>query len=144
MATENKPTKELTLILVDDDDVDAMGVERALKKLKILNPVARARNGIEGLEILRDTKRAERPFLVLLDINMPQMNGLEMLAEVRKDEMLADAIVFVLTTSKADEDRIEAYKLNVAGYIVKSQMSNGILSIIEMLDHYWRVIELPV
>lgn len=141
---EQKAYKEITLFIVEDDDVDAMGIERALAKLKILNPMIRAKNGVECLAMLRDGNSVKRPFLLLLDLNMPQMNGLEVLQEIRNDPELADTVVFVLTTSKADEDRMAAYNLNVAGYIVKSQVGDGFMRVMGMLDHYWRVVELPV
>ncbi len=144
MTTETRPYKEVTILLVDDDDVDVMGVERALKKLKIVNPIVRARNGIEGLALLRDPQAVKRPYIVLLDLNMPRMNGQEMLAELRNDPALSSAVVFVLTTSKADEDKVAAYQQHVAGYIIKSQVGDGFLRVMEMLDHYWRVVELPV
>lgn len=144
MNTETRPYKEVTILLVDDDDVDVLGVERALRKLKILNPVVRARDGIEGLALLRHPSAVRRPYLVLLDINMPRMNGLEMLTELRNDSRLSSAVVFVLTTSKADEDKVVAYEQHVAGYIVKNQVGDGFLRVMEMLDHYWRVVELPV
>ena len=144
MATEKRPYSEVTILLVDDDDVDAMGVERARKKRKIANPVVRARDGVEGLELLRHESAVQRPYIVLLDINMPRMNGLEMLAELRADSQLSRAVVFVLTTSKSDEDKVAAYQQHIAGYIVKNQVSDGFLRVMEMLDHYWRVVELPI
>jgi CheY-like chemotaxis protein len=142
--TERKPYKEVSILLVDDDDVDVMGVHRALKKLKIVNPIVRARDGIEGLALLRDPSAVPRPYIILLDLNMPRMNGLEMLAELRRDPMLTSSVVFVLTTSKADEDIVEAYQQHVAGYIIKSQVGEGFLRVVEMLDQYWRVVELPM
>ena len=144
MTTENRQYQEVTVVLIDDDDVDAMGIARALKKLKILNPLVRARDGLEGLELLRGSQAVKRPYIILLDINMPRMNGLEMLDELRNDEALANAVVFILTTSKADEDKTAAYRQHVAGYIVKSEVENGFLEMVSMLDHYWRVVELPV
>lgn len=143
MSTETRPYKEVTILLVDDDDVDVMGIERALKKLKIGNPLVRARDGLEALELLRDPQAVRRPYIVLLDLNMPRMSGLEMLAELRTDPRLHSAVVFVLTTSNDDEDKVKAYQQHVAGYIVKSQVGDGFLRVLEMLDHYWRVVELP-
>ena len=143
-ATEERPYKEVTILLVEDDDVDVMGVERALKKLKIVNPLVRARDGIEGLALLRDPQAVKRPYIILLDLNMPRMNGLEMLAELRKDPVLSSALVFILTTSKVDEDKVKAYKQHVSGYIIKSQVGDGFLRVMEMLDHFWRVVELPI
>lgn len=143
MATHDKSHPEVTILIVDDDDVDVMGVERALQKLKIANPVVRAHDGVEGLAILRDGMSVMRPYLVLLDINMPRMSGLEMLAKLRADEVLSNAVVFIFTTSKSDEDKFTAYSKHVAGYIVKNQMADGFMNTIAMLNHYWRVVELP-
>lgn len=140
----NHADKDVTLLLVDDDDVDVMGVKRALKKLQITNPVVRARDGIEGLAKLRECSASHKPYLVLLDLNLPRMNGLEVLAEIRKDPELASAVVFVLTTSKAEEDKAIAYKHNIAGYIIKSQVGDGVVRAMEMLHGYWRVVELIV
>lgn len=136
------PEKDVTLLLVDDDDVDVMGVERALKKLKISNPIVRARDGMEGLSKVRECTSARRPFLVLLDLNLPRLNGLEVLAEIRKDPALSSTVVFVLTTSKAEEDKAMAYQNNIAGYIIKSQVGDGVMRAMEMLHGYWRVVEL--
>ncbi|WP_197035016.1 response regulator [Herbaspirillum sp. RV1423] len=136
-------SEEVTILVVDDDDIDAMGIERALKSLRILNPMVRARDGIEGLALLRSHGAVRRPYIILLDINMPRMNGLEMLAVLREDPIISSAVVFVLTTSKIDEDRVAAYAKHVAGYIVKSEMCDGFMRVIEMLDRYWRIVELP-
>ena len=133
----------ITLLVVDDDDVDAMGIERALKKLNIRNPIVRARDGIEGLALLRQPNAVPQPYIILLDINMPRMNGLEMLAELRKDPKLSNAVVFILSTSKIYKDRMAAYDQHIAGYIVKNQVGDGFIRIIEMLDHYWQVVDLP-
>ncbi|MDY7540172.1 response regulator [Undibacterium sp. RTI2.1] len=144
MPDKAKRYKDVTIMLVDDDDVDVMGVERALKKLKIINPVVRARDGIEALELLRMPNAVRQPYLIMLDLNMPRMNGLEMLEVLRNDPSLSSAVVFVLTTSKTDEDKVAAYQKHVAGYIVKSQVGDGFLRVMEMIDHFWRVVELPV
>lgn len=143
MPTDRQQYREVTIVLIEDDDVDVMGIHRALKKLKILNPVVRARDGLEGLAVLRDPQAVQRPYIILLDINMPRMNGLEMLAELRKDPVLSSSVVFILTTSKADEDKMAAYQQHIAGYIVKNNVGNGFLQVMEMFDRYWRVVELP-
>ncbi|WP_321531060.1 response regulator [uncultured Desulfuromonas sp.] len=143
MTTDSSTYEEVTIFLVDDDDVDVMGVQRALRKLKILNPVVRAHDGLEALELLRNPSTVKRPYIILLDLNMPRMNGFEMLTELRQDKALASSVVFVLTTSKADEDKVEAYQHNVAGYIVKNKVGEDFMGLIEMLDRYWRVVELP-
>ena len=85
-----------------------------------------------------------RPSLILLDLNMPRMNGIETLEELRKDRSLSSSVVFVLTTSADDKDMVAAYSKNVAGYIIKKQVRDGFMQVMEMLDHYWRVVELPV
>jgi CheY-like chemotaxis protein len=135
--------KSVSLLLVEDDDVDAMGITRALTKMKLANPLFRARDGIEALEMLRN-KVVTRPYLILLDLNMPRMNGLELLAELRADLNLTDSIVFVLTTSEDDEDKTAAYKQHIAGYIVKSKLDTEFSPLIQLLDHYWHLVELPI
>ncbi len=144
MKAQDKKFKEVTIVLIDDDEVDVMGIHRALKKLKILNTVVRARDGLEGLALLREPTAVSRPYIVLLDINMPRMDGLEMLAELRKDPNLSDSVVFILTTSKTEEDKVKAYAHHVAGYIIKSDVGEGFMSVMEMLGNYWRVVELPL
>jgi len=134
--------KTVTILLVDDDDVDAEGVQRAFKKLKIANPLVRAKHGKECLDILTNNA-VKRPYIILLDLNMPVMSGLETLHAIREEPMLTDSIVFILTTSKDDEDKIAAYKAHVAGYIVKSDIEEGFEGLLKMLEHYWRVVELP-
>lgn len=143
MSDESKVYKEVSILLVDDDDVDAMGIQRALKQLKILNPIFRARHGQEALDMLRSEGAIPHPYVILLDINMPCMNGLEMLEILRADPVLSTAVVFMLTTSQDDQDRFAAYQQHVAGYIVKRQAGDGFLRVMEMLDRYWRVVELP-
>jgi CheY-like chemotaxis protein len=143
MGNDLMRSHEVTIMVVDDDDVDAIGITRALKKLKILNPVVRARDGLEGLAILRQPDVLHKPYIVLLDINMPRMNGLEMLSALRNDPSLSSTVVFMLTTSKIDEDKISAYKQHVAGYIVKTQVEDCFMRVTTMLDQYWRVVELP-
>ncbi|MFT4925422.1 MAG: CheY-like chemotaxis protein [Phenylobacterium sp.] len=142
----NIDTKPMEILVVEDDDIDAKGIERAMNKLKIANKLHRAKDGIEALAMLRDgsSNRLNKPYIILLDINMPRMNGLEFLAEVRADEALQDAVVFILTTSKAEEDRIAAFGLHVAGYMVKSKMEQGFLTALNLIEHYWRIVEMPV
>ncbi len=136
--------KEVNILLVEDDEVDVQGLTRAFKKLKVANPITVARDGIEALELLRSDRAKDlHPYLIILDLNMPRMNGIEFLTEIRSDPELKKSIVFVLTTSKADEDKTEAYRLNVAGYIVKADPARSFLDAVQMLDHYWRVVEFP-
>ena len=136
----------VNLLLVDDDDVDVQGLKRAFTKSKIANPITVARDGIEALEILRGQNgraKLAKPHLILLDLNMPRMNGLEFLEAVRADDDLKTAVVFMVTTSKAEEDKARAYGHNVAGYIVKQDPANTFMQAVSMLEHYWRVVEFP-
>jgi CheY-like chemotaxis protein len=138
--------KTVQLLHVEDDDLCLMGLNRAFKAAKIANPVSFAHDGIEALEMLRGTKgrpRLSRPFIILLDLNMPRMDGIEFLRELRIDEELKKSIVFVMTTSDADEDKVKAYNLGVAGYILKSNPANAFLEATALLDTYWRVVEFP-
>jgi CheY-like chemotaxis protein len=134
------------LLHVEDDDLCLMGMNRAFKAAKIVNPVSFAHDGIEALEMLRGTNgrpRLPRPLLILLDLNMPRMNGIEFLEELRKDGELKKSIVFVMTTSDADEDKVKAYNLGVAGYILKSNPANAFLEATALLDTFCRVVEFP-
>ncbi|QYJ79249.1 response regulator [Shewanella acanthi] len=134
---------QVTILLVDDDDVDYMAVKRAMQQLKLLNPVVRAKDGLEALSILSDPNAIKGPYLILLDLNMPRMNGFEFLERIRSDPVLSSCVVFMLTTSKADEDRMKAYSHHVAGYMVKTEMKDGFNNILNMLEGYWRIVELP-
>lgn len=134
------------ILLVEDDDVDARGVKRGLASQKIANRLTHARDGIEALEILRGEggrARLPRPYIVLLDINMPRMNGLEFLAEVRKDPELEMSIVFVLTTSDDDRDVVAAYGNHVAGYLIKSEAGQDFIKVVQMLEKFVLAIHFP-
>jgi CheY-like chemotaxis protein len=134
------------LLHVEDDDLCIMGLARAFKTAKIANPISFAHDGIDALDMLRGTNgrgRLPRPYLVLLDLNMPRMGGVEFLKELRKDEDLKKSIVFIMTTSNADEDKVEAYNLGVAAYILKTNPANAFLEATSLLDTYWRVVEFP-
>lgn len=135
----NKET--VTVLLVEDNDIDYEAIERAFARHRIANPVIRAVDGVEALEFLRDGKVA-RPYLILLDLNLPRMGGLEFLKTLRQSPDLHDAVVFVLTTSRADEDRANSYAQHIAGYIVKSEVGSGFLRLVELLGAYWKVVAL--
>lgn len=139
----NNNYKPASILLVEDDDIDAMSVTRAFARMKIANPIIRAKDGVEALEILHHGD-IEHPYLILLDLNMPRMGGLELLKKLRSDTSLETSVVFVLTTSKDDEDKLAAYKQHIAGYIIKENLDTGFDELVKMLDHYWRLVELPI
>ena len=133
----------LTILLVEDDEVDVMTVKRAFKKANIANPVHVASNGVEALQMLRDGSLPETRRLILLDLNMPRMNGIEFLRELRKDPELANLTVVVLTTSNEDRDRVDAYQLNVAGYLLKPVTFHDFAEVMATLNKYWTLMEMP-
>ena len=133
----------LNILLVEDDDVDVMNVRRAFKKNNIANPLFLAGNGIEALEQLRDGRVPRDRRIILLDLNMPKMNGIEFLRELRRDPALNLTPVIVLTTSNDERDRIEAYNLNVAGYILKPVTFTNFCEVMAALNKYWALVELP-
>ncbi len=133
-------SKVVTILLVEDDEVDVKALKWAFDKLKIANPLHIARDGVEALEKLGELSR---PYLVITDINMPRMNGIELLRQIRQSENYRDSIVFVLTTSNDEQDKIDAYDLNVAGYMLKSDMGTSFTRAISLIDNYWKVVEFP-
>lgn len=137
---------EVNILLVEDDDVDVMAVKRSFRELRIANPLFEARDGVEALEQLRGkpgTPPIPSPLIILLDLNMPRMNGIEFLAEIRKDPQLHSSVVFVMTTSSDENDRVRAYNYNVAGYVLKHSPGRSFIEAVSMLEHYWRIVELP-
>lgn len=133
-----------TILLVEDDEVDIMNIQRAFKKNQLDNPFHIARDGVEALEMLRGTHREKViPQIILLDINMPKMGGLEFLKNLRADDKLKAISVFVLTTSAQESDKIEAHNLNVAGYILKQLSYESFVEIIAVLNKFWSICELP-
>jgi CheY-like chemotaxis protein len=136
-------TKPLNILLVEDDEVDVMNVRRAFQANRIANPLFVAGNGVEGLEKLRGGEVPGERRLVLLDLNMPRMNGIEFLAELRRDPELAATPVVVLTTSNNDRDRVQAYDLNVAGYLLKPVTFSEFAELMAALNKYWTLVEMP-
>ena len=130
------------LLLVEDDRIDAMTVQRAVKDLKITNPVKHVSNGVEGIEYLRNHVN-QKPCIVLLDLNMPKMNGIEFLNLVKSDDDLKKIPVVVLTTSNADRDRSESFSLGIAGYMIKPVDYKRFVDVIREIEMYWSLSELP-
>jgi CheY-like chemotaxis protein len=133
----------LNILLVEDDMVDVMNVRRAFERNKIINPLHVAQNGVEALQALRSEKVPADRRLVLLDLNMPRMNGIEFLRHVRSDPDLNLIPVVVLTTSTDEKDKLEAYNLNVAGYLVKPVTFVDFVELMATLNKYWSLVEYP-
>ncbi len=136
--------EELVVLLVDDDDLDREMVVRALRRSGLGFDIIEAQNGLEALDYLRGANGKQRirdPYIILLDINMPRMGGFDFLEVLRQDDELSDAIVFMLTTSDHDEDIDKAYKLNIAGYVVKDQVGRDFVQLTEMLTFYKKIVK---
>lgn len=145
MTNRDRP---LNILLVEDDEVDVMNVKRAFRKNHIQHSIYTATNGLEALDMLRGKGGQTSPLpasrrLILLDINMPKMNGLEFLQILRTDPQLQMLPVVVLTTSDREQDRLQAYQLNVAGYLLKPITFAAFSQLITTFNHYWSVCELP-
>jgi CheY-like chemotaxis protein len=130
------------ILLVEDDEIDAMTVRRAMLENKVTNPLDVAEDGEKALEYLRASK-SKYPGLILLDLNMPRMGGIEFLRIVKSDETFKKIPVVVLTTSSEDRDRTDAYELCAAGYIVKPVNYLEFVEAVRTIDLYWTLCELP-
>jgi CheY-like chemotaxis protein len=135
--------KQLNILCVDDDQVDVMNVQRAFQKANIANPLFIAGDGLEALEMLRSEAMPKQNRLVLLDLNMPRMNGIEFLRELRADPILKGTSVVVLTTSNDTRDKVEAYNLNVAGYLTKPVTFANFVEVMATLNKYGMLVEMP-
>ncbi len=149
-ATRSFPmtiTQQLNILLVEDDEVDVMNVQRALKKNNATSALYRAANGIEALAMLRTNSQIAKEnnsrLLILLDLNMPKMGGIEFLKELRSDPTLCKLPVVILTTSMQDSDLAAAYQYNVAGYIIKPITFSSFVETIDVLNRYWSMSEMP-
>ena len=142
-----KRTREVKFLIVDDDKVSVMAMQRAMRKLKILNDTEVCVDGQEAFDFLKIASQQAKglpPYIVMLDLNMPRMGGLEFLDAVRADSALANVIVFVFTTSDTPDDVRSAYRRNIAGYIVKENPSETFATALDMLETYGRIVELPM
>jgi len=139
----NQPIKTL---LVEDDEVDVEAIIRAFERQKIDTIFTIVGNGLEALKLMRSEYKDESlawPYLILLDLNMPRMNGIEFLQAMRQDAQLCRSIVFVLTTSDRNEDKMAAYDAHVAGYFVKSPLGKDHIPVTKLLELYWQLVEFP-
>lgn len=135
--TNNKP-----VLLVEDDQVDAMTVKRAIRQIKMKHPLVHAENGEEALEYLKNQNN-EKPWIILLDLNMPRMNGLEFLQIAKKDDVLKSIPVVVLTTSKEQQDRIASFNFSVAGYMIKPVDYAQFVEMMRAIQMYWTLCQQP-
>jgi CheY-like chemotaxis protein len=137
MKVSNKP-----ILLVEDDHVDIMTIQRALKEIHVGNTVISRENGEAGLDYLRDPAQ-ERPCIILLDLNMPIMNGIEFLQQIKLDAALRRIPVVVLTTSEEQQDKVRSFDLGVAGYMAKPVDYRRFVEMIRSIDLYWTISEMP-
>ncbi|HEU4843679.1 MAG TPA: response regulator [Burkholderiaceae bacterium] len=137
MKINNKP-----ILLVEDDQVDVMTILRALKEIHVVNPVVSMENGEAALDYLRDPAK-ERPCIILLDLNMPIMNGIEFLQMIKHDAELKRIPVIVLTTSEEQQDKVHSFDLGVAGYMAKPVDYRRFVEMMRSIDLYWTISEMP-
>ena len=137
-----KSKKPVSVFIVDDDDIDALLIKRALQAHTGPESIFRARDGLEALEMLA-AGAVPAPRIILLDINMPRMNGLEFLVELRQRELHQENVVFIVSSSDYKSDIATAYQWQVAGYVKKSTDPSGIAKFVAMLQQYWEVVILP-
>ena len=130
------------ILIVEDDVVDAMTVQRSLKELQVSNKVIVVENGEEALAFLRDPEQ-EPPCILLLDLKMPRMNGIELLQVLKRDATLKRIPVVVLTTSKDEHDKMQCFELGVAGYLVKPVDYQHFVKMIDVFTRYWSWSEMP-
>jgi len=130
------------ILLVEDDRVDAMTVLRALKEIRVKNPIETAIDGERAIEILSRSKEG-LPCLILLDLKMPRMGGLEFLSVVKQNPLWRRIPVVVLTSSREEQDKIASYDLGVAGYIVKPVDYEQFVKVVRTIDLYWTLSEIP-
>jgi len=133
----------ITFLVVEDDDVDMMSIQRAFKEIGIVNPIKRAVDGQEAWDIVSEAsqdKTAEHEFIILLDLNMPRMNGLEFLDKFSANQDFAKTSIFVLTTSDTDDDIIGAHKHGISGYLLKSDLVDSMREAITGLERNWMLV----
>ena len=137
MRVRNTP-----ILVVEDDQVDTMTVIRALNEIQVTNPLVHVENGEEALDYMRDPK-TEKPCIILLDLNMPIMNGIEFLQAVKNDRQLKRIPVVVLTTSEEQQDKLNSFDLGIVGYMSKPVDYRQFVDVIRSIDAYWTMSEMP-
>lgn len=131
------------ILLVEDDYVDVMTVKRALREINLQNDLVVAENGEQALDYLEDPSN-ERPSIILLDLNMPRMNGIEFLQVVKQHEQHKIIPIIVLTTSSQEKDRVESFKMSVAGYMTKPVIYTEFVDVMKIIDKYWTCSDMPI
>ena len=130
------------ILLVEDDLVDIMTVQRIFNDLHITNSLEITEDGEKALAFLKDPGK-EKPCIILLDLNMPRMNGIEFLRIAKQDEELKRIPVVVLTTSTEEQDKLDSFNLGVAGYMLKPPDYKQFVEVLRTIDCYWTLSELP-
>lgn len=134
--------KQVSLLVVEDDDVDFKLLMHSFSKRKIANAILRAKNGLDALSKIENGE-VQEPFFVLLDINMPKMNGWEFLEALRANPKHAHTVVFINTTSNDEVDIKKGFEEHVAGYFHKDNVSHSIDKLVEVIDGYWQIVVMP-
>ncbi len=137
----------VNILLVEDDEIDVLKVKRAFTRNNMTNPLFVAQNGLEALDYLRGENGAtkvELPRVILLDLNMPKMNGFEFLEHVRNDPELRISTIYVMTTSDDEKDVLEAFKFLIAGYIVKPLDVEKFIAALKVLNKCWEISDFPI
>ena len=129
------------ILLVEDNNIDAMTVRRALKDLNVPNGIVHQLNGEDALNYLRSNNK--RPWVILLDLKMPRMNGIDFLKIIKNDDELKQIPVIVITTSKDERDKMDSFEFSVAGYIIKSADYKKLAESLKTLILYWTLSESP-
>jgi CheY-like chemotaxis protein len=142
MKNEKIRVHKGSILLVEDDRVDVLTVKRAFRDIPIAQELRVVGNGEEALEYLRNSQN-EKPYLILLDLNMPKMNGIELLQVIKSDDELKLIPVVILTSSKEKKDKLESYNRGVAGYVLKPVGYQEFIEVMKTIDHYWSLNELP-
>lgn len=143
VAADHASRHPFHVLHVEDDDLDAMNFQRAIRNCHWIDRVEHAHDGIEALARLRSGELDTHHLVILADIRMPRMNGLELLAQLRADPALRHIPVVVMTTSMDDADLAAAYRQNVAGYLVKSNDRDRFRAAIAAFEEYWSNVALP-
>jgi CheY-like chemotaxis protein len=136
--------KPLNILLVDDDDADAKAVQRGFRKTSMVN-IQRAIDGQDALDKLKGENGQPKssPSVMIVDLNMPRMGGVELVRAMREDVELKQSIVFILSTSRSEQDKRDVYDLNIAGYIDKATVGEDFHNLVNLMYCYWRIVDLP-